>query len=503
MAEIFGLDLGTTNTLAAVHYVGEDQPRPFLDRGLPHPSVVRYHGAHVVVGREARDQLDSREVGVIGDFVRSPKRYLGKGMDLDVGGIARDPSEVVADILRHVRSHAEDQLGGAAQFGNVVATVPVSMDGRGRRALRRAAQLAGFDIHQFVHEPLAALYGYLRSGPEFRRRMAELEGRLALVFDWGGGTLDLTLCKVTEGSLIQIHNVGDPEVGGDRFDERLVRLVQERHQARHQLKFDPILIPGAPAKLNAACEQAKIRLSRAPTAEILVAHYAKDDGPARILEDRLSREEVEAASRDLIDQGLHAIDQLLDHVGVPAEAIELCLATGGMVQMPAIRSRLIHRFGGPGRVPLLEHGDRVIAEGASWIASDGQPLTLAKPFELLHADTSYVSLLEPDSALPTLGRTLATSFAMYCVDPRDGFARFLFARPASPDRRSAGDPRDPYAVAVVAVDPSAQPLLERLDLKLTVDDDLIAHIDLESSLVQDFRRIELHDLEFGLHLGHA
>lgn len=501
MAEIFGLDLGTTNSLAAVHYVGEPEARPFLDRGRPHPSVVRYHGSTVVVGRDARDQLDSPQVGVIGDFVRSPKRYLGTGSDIHVGGVARDPSEVVADVLRHVRRHAEEELAGAAQFGNVVATVPVSMDGRGRRAYRRAAQLAGFDVHQFVHEPLAALYGYLRRGTDYRRRMAELEGRTALVFDWGGGTLDLTLCRVAGGSLIQIHNVGDPDVGGDRFDERLMRLVEERHRTKHGLGAEPVLIPGSRAKLNAACEQAKIRLSRAPTAEILVAHYANDDGPARVLEDRLTREDVDTCSRDLVDRGLRAIDELLNHVGVPAEAIELCLATGGMVQMPAIRSRLIERFGGPGRVPLLEHGDRIIAEGAAWIASDGQPLTLAKPFEVLHADTTYVPLLEADSELPTIGNTLATSFSMYCVDPRDGFARFLFARPAAPDRRSTGDGRDPYAVVVVAVDPTAQPLLERLGLKLTIDDDLIAHVDVDSSLVQDQRRIELHDLEFGLRLG--
>jgi hypothetical protein len=171
--------------------------------------------------------------------------------------------------------------------------------------------------------------------------------------------------------------------------------------------------------------------------------------------------------------------------------------------MPAIRSRLIERFGGPGRVPLLENGDRIIAEGAAWIASDEQPLTLAKPFEVLHADKAYVPLLDADSELPTIGNTLATSFSMYCVDPRDGFARFLFARPAAPDRRSAGDTRDPYAVAVIGIDPTAQPLLERLELRVTVDDDLIAHVDLMSSLAQDRRRLELHDLEFGLRLGHA
>jgi molecular chaperone DnaK len=355
--------------------------------------------------------------------------------------------------------------------------VPVTMDGRGRRALRRAAQLAGFDIHQFVHEPLAALYGYLRGSADSRRRMAELEGRRALVFDWGGGTLDLTLCMVSDGSLIQIHNVGDPDVGGDRFDERLMRLIHDRHLAKHGLRTEPVLIP--------------------------VPHYAKEEGDARILEDRLTRDDVEAHTRDLVDQGLHCIDQLLAHVGIPAEAIELCLATGGMVQMPAIRSGLIERFGGPGRVPLLEHGDRIIAEGAAWIASDEQALTLAKPFELLHADASYVPLLQADVSLPTQGKAVATSFAMYCVDPRDGYARFLFARPAAPGRTSAADARDPYGVAVIAVDPTADPLAERLDVRLTVDDDLVARVDLTSSLVQDSRRLELHDLEFGLRLGQA
>src|SRR4029077_10190437 len=152
MAEIFGLDLGTTNTLAAVRYPGQTEARFFLEAGGPHPSVVRYQGSTVLVGRQARDQLEAPGVGVIGDFVRSPKRYLGKGTDIFVGGIARDPSEVVADILRYVRRHAEQELGGEAKFGNVVATVPVTMDGRGRQAYRRAAQLAGFDIYQFVHE---------------------------------------------------------------------------------------------------------------------------------------------------------------------------------------------------------------------------------------------------------------------------------------------------------------------------------------------------------------
>jgi molecular chaperone DnaK (HSP70) len=501
MAEIFGLDFGTTNTLVALHTSADDRVQHFLDDGRPHPSVVRYHGSTVTAGRAAREQLEGPSIGVVGDFVRSPKRFLGRGLDIYVGGVARNPSEVVADILRHVRNHAISQLPRQVTFGNVVATIPVAMDARGRRALREAARLAGFDIYQFVHEPLAALYGYIRRMQDFQRRMAELEGRLVLVFDWGGGTLDLTLCRVTDGSLIQVHNIGDDSIGGDRFDERIMRLVEDRHRSQNGLSTDPVLIPGARAKLNTACELAKIRLSRESAASILVAHFADEVGAARTLEQQVSREDIESCTRDLVDAGIRRIRDTLSYAGVSAEAVEVCLAIGGMVHMPAIRSRLIAEFGGPGRVPLVEHGDRMIAEGAAWIAADQQPLTLAKPFELLHADDAYVPLMDARHHLPTIGTTTVTKFAMYCVDPRDGYARFLFARPSSPDRTSALDRRSPYAVAVLAVDPNARPLLERLDVQLAVDEDLVMRVDLTSSLVGDRKQVEIHDLEFGLRLG--
>ena len=83
-------------------------------------------------------------------------------------------------------------------------SIPIQMTGLARRELREAANKAGFRIWQFVHEPLAALYAFLRSDPEFNRRLAELEGRVVLVFDWGGGTLDLTLCKFSAGTFVRI-----------------------------------------------------------------------------------------------------------------------------------------------------------------------------------------------------------------------------------------------------------------------------------------------------------
>jgi molecular chaperone DnaK len=111
-------------------------------------------------------------------------------------------------------------------------TIPVRLDGGGRRRLREAARKAGIGVVQFVHEPLAALYSYLRSQRDYRRRLAELDGCRVLVFDWGGGTLDLTLCQVQRDQIVQIANLGDDDVGGDRFDELVRNHARDAHAQR-------------------------------------------------------------------------------------------------------------------------------------------------------------------------------------------------------------------------------------------------------------------------------
>jgi molecular chaperone DnaK (HSP70) len=116
-------------------------------------------------------------------------------------------------------------------------TIPVNFGGIERRALRQAARKAGIGIAQFVHEPAAALYAYLRSEQNLGTGLAlsNLEGRTVLVFDWGGGTLDLTLCRIQGGAILQAANVGLNDVGGDRFDEQLRNLIRKKHALLHGL----------------------------------------------------------------------------------------------------------------------------------------------------------------------------------------------------------------------------------------------------------------------------
>ena len=164
---VVGFDFGTTNSLISV-VVGDrviDVVDP--DDGLPFPSVVRYEGARTLVGREAKESLDSIGVGVHGNTVMSPKFLLGD-QSVHVGGVERSPIDIVHDVVTHVKTEALRSPRASALDGvtQAVVTIPVNMAGPRRAALRDAFRRADIGITQFVHEPLAALYGYFRSSPD-------------------------------------------------------------------------------------------------------------------------------------------------------------------------------------------------------------------------------------------------------------------------------------------------------------------------------------------------
>ena len=147
---------------------------------------------------------------------------------------------------------------------------------------------------------------------------------------------------------------------------------------------------------------------------------------------------------------------------------------------------------------IVENAATIISEGAAWIAHDGVGLQLAKPIELLHADNSYIEIIQKDTSLPIAGQSTYNRIDMYCVDPSDGFAKFLFARPQWPGRESHGDTRIPYTHLTLPVDQRSKPLFERLRVEVTIDHDLIAEIRAHSLMRQQSKQARIHDLEFGL-----
>jgi molecular chaperone DnaK len=426
--------------------------------------------------------------------------FLGSPTGIYIGGVHRQAVDVVADVFRYLRQDALKRKFQGNLFESAVVTIPVTMRGPARAELRQAAQKAGIRIHQFIHEPLAALYGYLRSKPDFRQELANLERRLALVFDWGGGTLDLTLCQLQNGVLTQIFNAGDAEVGGDIFDDRLRQLVRQKHEAQYPKADWNKIQPSAESRLIQACEDAKILLSTDDTVTLVVRDLLAVPGAEKDLRLEVTKRELESSVQDLISQGLSKIETLIEAAGVHRGAIEFCLATGGMVSMPAIQEGLREIFG-MNQLRLVENAATVISEGAAWIAHDGVGLQLAKAIELLHADNSYVEVMEAGTNLPLAGETIQSKMNMYCVNPSDGMAKFLFARPIWPGRESHGDERLPYTHLTLPVDSHSRPLLERLQVIVTIDHDLIAEIRALSPGRGAARRAKIHDLEFGLNVS--
>ena len=494
-----GFDFGTTNSLISV-IVG-DRAIDIVDAetALPFPSVVRYEGERTIIGREAKQSLDTAGVGVHGTTVLSPKFLLGEE-SVHVGGVERSPVDIVYDVVNHVKSEAlkGPRAGTLDGVTSAVVTIPLIMNGRKRAALRDAFRRADIGIVQFVHEPLAALYGHFRSHEDMDATLREYDRRNILVVDWGGGTLDLTLCRLDGSQVMQFHNSGSWEVGGDKFDEAIREGVIERFCNNTGIGADSEIHPGARLRLRHDSERNKIALSTRSSVTFYRPNFFRD--PDATLEYMLTREEMEEITRPIVQAGMTRIKALLDSAQIGASQIALCLVTGGMAAMPAITGRL-HELFGPQRVEVSERSGTLVAQGAAWIAHDRQRLRLAKRIELQLARGSYLPLIEAGTEMPTEHEVKSWPFHLYCSDPRDGSAKFQFCTPShlGTDVQTA-DPRTPLGNIVVRVDKRAQPFRERLELELSIDDDMILHAHASSADVKDESRAQVQDLEFGISL---
>lgn len=492
---VIGFDFGTTNSLASV-VIGTDVIT-FLENEQPIPSVVSFEGGRVEVGRKAHDKLTSAGLGVQGSTVRSPKTLLGREEQV-IDGVRRDPVQMVEYVLDHVRRFVlQTRAGRELKMDRVVATIPVNMEGHRRALLRQAFRQAGMSVVQFVHEPLAALYGFLRmseGAPDLIRRY---DGKLLLVFDWGGGTLDLTLCRVLNGLLVQVANDGTEEVGGDVFDEELRNEVERRSRATQGLTDDVEVLPDARKRLLHECEKAKIRLSDRNTWNVFVDPYYQSDDQTD-LQVNLSRDDMQDIVGHLVKKGVARIERLLEREGYSTASVELCLATGGMVNMPMVKSRLDELFG-PGRVHISKRSASAIAEGAAWVAHDEARLHLAKNVELALARNSYMPLLQAGVEMPVEREHRRERFNLYCVDPSDGHGKFSLVSPHRPGPRVlANDKRRPLCNLLLKVDGKAAPFRERLELEVSIDENLVLTATAWSLNQKGREMAEVHDLEFAL-----
>jgi Fe-S protein assembly chaperone HscA len=361
-----GIDLGTTNSLAAIWKDGRPVVLKPEGKSALIPSVIHFpaQGAPVV-GREAREQAQVDPENTL----FSIKRFMGRGLadvrqeleslpysaseagrgriELEVRGRKHSPEELSALILRKVHDVACQALGGT-EVTRCVITVPAYFDDAQRQATRDAARLAGLDVLRIVNEPTAASLAY---GLDQKK-----QGNV-VVYDLGGGTFDVTVLAIEDGVFRVLATAGDTHLGGDDFDQRLAGLARTEIAAAH----GPAVTQdaGFQQAARAAAEQTKIALSSDPEAELhLVVPQRRI-----VWRQNVTRARFEELVADLVERTIDCSRRALSDAKLEPRQIDEVVLVGGSTRMPLVRARVEEFFG---RVPHTElNPDEVVALGAA------------------------------------------------------------------------------------------------------------------------------------------
>ena len=341
---VVGIDLGTTNSLVCVLRDGGAPELVPVDGEALMPSVVaRGLDGELLVGRPALNLWGAFPERVI----RSAKRRMGEAVDLPLGDASMTPVEVSATVLRRLKLAAEAALG--EPVARAVITVPAYFSDAQRTATREAGEIAGFRVERVLNEPTAASLCYGDEGEE----------RTWLVYDLGGGTFDVSVVRSSRGVTEVLASHGDTKLGGDDFDEALMGHLDDAFLAATGARVEGMV---ARARLRAAAETAKIKLSTEAYARVVEEALITVDGVTKHLDVQVDRPHYEALIRPLLERTRRSVQQALRDAGVLARDLDDVLLVGGASRTPLVRSMLFEMLGREARMDV--DPDRAVALGA-------------------------------------------------------------------------------------------------------------------------------------------
>jgi molecular chaperone DnaK len=395
MAKIIGIDLGTTNSVAAVMQGGEPVVIPSAEGERLVPSVVAVNKNHErLVGRVARNQAITNPQNT----VFSIKRFMGrKGDDPEVertrkrvpytvaqasNGDVRvvldekeySPPEVSAMILAKIKLDAEAYLGEPVT--QAVITVPAYFNDAQRNATKDAGKIAGLEVLRIINEPTASSLAY---------GLDKKKNEIIAVYDLGGGTFDISILDVGDGVFQVRSTSGDTFLGGDDFDQRIMDYLMEEFKKDNSI--DLHADRQALQRLKEASEKAKIELSTVMQTEINLPYLTADASGPKHLVMTLTRAKLEQLTADLVDRTIAPLKQALADANLNAGDVNEMVMVGGMTRMPAVQERVRAFFGKEPHKGV--NPDEVVAIGAAIQAGvlggevkdilllDVTPLTLA------------------------------------------------------------------------------------------------------------------------------
>lgn len=347
MSLIIGVDLGTTNSLCSIFQDGTPRLIPNAHGRVITPSIVGVlENGQIVVGAAAKELRVTRPARCASCF----KRWMGTGRRIDIGGQEFNSTELSSLVLRSLRSDAEKFLG--CEVREAVVTVPAYFNDNQRTATKLAGEMAGLNVRRIINEPTAAalVYGYHNRQDE----------KKLVVVDLGGGTFDVTIMEVFEGTLEIISTAGETQLGGEDFTSRLVGWVLQT-QGR-QLEIAELQLPLQVARLREECETAKRQLTEYETAHIKIPNDSGEfpDQPATV---ELTRDMLSEISDPLVKRLARPLSKALRDAEIPRDEISEVVLVGGATRSLAVR-RFVEEFFGV--EPHATHNpDEVVALGAA------------------------------------------------------------------------------------------------------------------------------------------
>ncbi len=370
MAKIIGIDLGTTNSCVAVMEGGEAKVIANEEGGRTTPSIVAFTKAgDRLVGQVAKRQAITnpentifsvkrfmgRRMNEVGDEMKMvPYKVVQKGDNIAISAQGKEftAPEVSAMILQKLKKAAEDYLGTSVT--EAVITVPAYFNDAQRQATKDAGRIAGLDVKRIVNEPTAAALAY---------GLDKKKDETIAVYDFGGGTFDVSILEVGEGVIEVKSTNGDTHLGGDNLDQRIVEWLISEFKAESGLDLHAKGNEMALQRLKDAAEKAKIELSTAQSSEINLPFITADASGPKHLVRNLTRAKLESLVDDLLQKSIGPCKQALKDAGIDASKIDEVVLVGGQTRMPKIQQMVKELFGKEPNKGV--NPDEVVAIGAA------------------------------------------------------------------------------------------------------------------------------------------
>lgn len=326
MAKIVGIDLGTSNSAAAVMMGGKPTIVPAAEGttayGKAFPSVVAFSkDGDLLVGEPARRQAVSNPEGTI----VAVKRKMGTDEAISIRGKEYKPQQVSAFILQKIKKDSEAFTGDKIE--KAVITVPAYFDDNQRQATKDAGTIAGLDVVRIINEPTAAALTY-----GLDKEKSDLK---IMVFDFGGGTLDVTIMEMGGGVFEVMSTSGDTHIGGTDMDKAIIGHVVDEFRKKEGIDLSSDAT--AATRVREASEKAKIELSSVMETEINLPFIAQDESGPKSLEVRLTRAKLEELIRPIVESTRPSIEKALADAKLQASGINKVIMVGGPTRIPMVR----------------------------------------------------------------------------------------------------------------------------------------------------------------------